>query len=103
MPQIQKITDKRNKSIDNFIKEFSIEQFKEICKIANTSDFLIGQNDRNWKADFDFLMRSDKATAILEGKYNQKNKGKIIDNSNCDRWLEKKMREEAEKNAIQGI
>lgn len=22
-----------------------------------------------WKADFDFMMRTDKATAILEGKY----------------------------------
>lgn len=70
LPQVQKLTDKRNKSIDNFLKEFSIEQFEEICKIANVSDFLKGNNDRKWKADFDFIMRSDKATAILEGKYN---------------------------------
>lgn len=70
LPQVQKLTDKRNKSIDNFLKEFSIEQFEQICKIANTSEFLKGNNDRKWKADFDFIMRSDKATAILEGKYN---------------------------------
>lgn len=25
-----------------------------------------------WKADFDFMMRTDKATAILEGKYDNK-------------------------------
>lgn len=70
LPQIQKLTEKRKKAIDNFIKEFSIEQFEKICKIANASYFLTGKNDRNWKADFDFIMRTDKATAILEGKYN---------------------------------
>lgn len=79
LPQVQKLTDKRNKAIDNFLKEFSIEQFETICKIANTSDFLIGNNDRNWKADFDFIMRSDKATAILEGKYSNLRKGGIYD------------------------
>ncbi|MCI8486194.1 MAG: hypothetical protein HFJ20_03705 [Clostridia bacterium] len=76
LPQIQKLTDKRKKAIDSFIKEFTEEQFKEICNIANNNEFLTGNNDRGWKADFDFLMRTDKATAILEGKYsNNKNSG----------------------------
>ena len=69
MPQIQKLTEKRGKAIDKFIKEFTVEQFEQICKLANSSDFLTGNNDRKWKADFDFLMRIDKATNILEGKY----------------------------------
>lgn len=70
LPAVQKVTDKRNKQIDEFIKNFTIEQFKEICCIANNSDFLTGKNDRGWKADFDFVLRIDKATKILEGKYN---------------------------------
>lgn len=37
----------------------------------------MGKNDRGWKADFDFLMRVDKATSILEGKY-----GNIAQNEN---------------------
>lgn len=73
LSQVQKLTDKRNKAIDNFIKEFTEEQFKQICQKANTTDFLIGKNDKGWKADFDFIMRIDKATAILEGKYNNAN------------------------------
>lgn len=72
LPQVQKLTDKRNKAIDNFLKEFTEEQFEQVCKIANCSDFLIGKNEKGWKADFDFLMRIDKAIAILEGKYNDK-------------------------------
>lgn len=75
MPQVQKLTDKRNKAIDNFIKEFTNKQFEQICEIANTSDFLIGENDKGWKADFDFIMRIDKATNILEGKYSSKKSG----------------------------
>lgn len=69
LSQVQKLTDKREKSIDSFLKEFSIEQFETICKIANCTEFLTGKNDRGWKADFDFIIKIDKATAILEGKY----------------------------------
>lgn len=65
------MTDKREKAIDNFLKEFSVEQFEEICKKANNTAFLVGQNNRKWRADFDFLMRVDKATSILEDKYSQ--------------------------------
>lgn len=81
LPQIKKVTDKRKKAIKSFLKEFTIEQLEEICKIANGTDFLIGKNDRGWKADFDFIMRTDKATAILEGKYSnaiQQNKKENI-------------------------
>lgn len=74
LPQVQKLTEKRNKAIDSFIKDFTEEQFNQICEMANNSDFLIGKNDKGWKADFDFLMRIDKATNILEGKYNNANK-----------------------------
>lgn len=70
LPQIKKLTDTRNKAIDKFLKDFTEEQFKQICNIANNTSFLTGDNERGWKADFDFMMRIDKATAILEGKYN---------------------------------
>lgn len=70
LPQVQKLTDKRMKVIDKFLEEFTVEQFKQICEIANNSNFLTGSNERKWKADFDFLMRIDKATSVLEGKYN---------------------------------
>lgn len=75
LPQVQKITDKRKKSIDNFLKDFTIEQFRDICNIANSSDFLTGENKRGWKADFDFIMRTDKALSILEGKYSNSKGG----------------------------
>jgi len=75
LPQVQKLTDKRKTAIDNFTKEFTEEQFEQICKIANSVDFLIGKNKNGWKADFDFLMRIDKATNVLEGRYSNKESG----------------------------
>lgn len=79
LPQVQKLTDKRNKAIDDFLKEFTMEQFKQICEIANSSEFLTGNNERKWKADFDFLMRIDKATSVLEGKYDTVQNGGMND------------------------
>lgn len=77
LAQVQKLTEKRKIAINKLLKEINIEQFKEICMIANKSDFLTGNNDRNWKADFDFIIRPDKAVSILEGKYSYKQKDKM--------------------------
>ena len=33
------------------------------------SPFLLGRNDRNWKADFDWAIREDSMVRTLEGKY----------------------------------
>lgn len=77
LAQVQKLTEKRKIAINKLLKEINLEQFKEICAIANKSDFLTGNNDRNWKADFDFIIRPDKAVSILEGKYSYKQKDKM--------------------------
>ena len=83
LPKLRVLTDKRKGYIKTFTKTFTLEQFEEICDKANRSDFLTGKNDRGWKADFDFLLRIDKATAILEGgKYankNENNNGVVLD------------------------
>ena len=98
LPQVQKITDKREKAIDKFLKEFTEEQFIEICKIANYTDFLIGKNDKGWKADFDFLMRPDKATNVLEGKYsNSKSENGINDFKEL--WEEARIEDEQNRNS----
>ena len=99
MPQVQKLTDKRNTAIDKFIKEFTEEQFEQICRIANSTDFLVGKNDKGWKADFDFLMRIDKATNIIEGKYNN-TKGGIND---FKQLCEEEKQEELKEIDISGL
>ncbi|MBF0979218.1 MAG: hypothetical protein HXK66_03495 [Clostridiales bacterium] len=79
LPKCLKITEKRKVAINKCLKEkINEEVFKQICIKANQSDFLIGENDRNWKADFDFVTRTDKAMQILEGKYENRQKSNNI-------------------------
>ena len=79
LPKCLKITEKRKVAINKCLKEkIDEEVFKQICIKANQSDFLIGENDRNWKADFDFVTRSDKAMQILEGKYENRQKSNNV-------------------------
>ena len=79
LPKCLKITEKRKVAINKCLKEKIDEKvFKQICIKANQSDFLIGENDRNWKADFDFVTRTDKAMQILEGKYESRQKSNNI-------------------------
>ena len=66
------ITEPRKRAIEKFLKEYTLEQWQDICTNANVSDFLTGKNDRGWKADIDFLLRIDKATKALEGGYANK-------------------------------
>lgn len=69
LPKIAKLTDKRIKAIGSLLKKYSIEEITQVFDIANESDFLMGKNDRGWKADLDFILREDKFINILEGKY----------------------------------
>lgn len=97
LAQVQKLTEKRKVAINKLLKEINIEQFTQACIIANNSNFLIGDNDRNWKADFDFIIRPDKAVSILEGKYNFKKKDKMDDFK--DLWEEARIKDEQTGNS----
>lgn len=81
LPKCAKLTEKRKNAIRNFLKEYTLDDWKEVCRRANTSPFLIGKNERGWKADFDFLLRIDKATKILEKGYSSDYRDKYTYNS----------------------
>ena len=96
LSKVSKLTDKRKNAIRKFLKEFTTDDFINICNLANNNDFLTGNNDRNWKADFDFLLKPDKATAILENKYSKK-KDKLDGFKNL--WEEAKIQDEQTRNS----
>ena len=50
-----------------------------------------------WKADFDFLMRIDKATAILEGKYDNKESIKHEENKETEEEKNRRRAKELEE------
>lgn len=69
LPKALKLTDKRKKNIKKLLEIYSLEQVESAFKSINDSNFCTGDNDRGWKADFDFCINSDKITNALEGKY----------------------------------
>ena len=50
----------------------SLDIFEELFQIAESSSFLKGNNDRNWSADFDWMMKPTNFSKILEHKYDDK-------------------------------
>lgn len=78
LPRITKITDSRKRHIKARWKEVSgnIDVFKGLFEMTEKSKFLTGNNDRDWKADFDWLIKNnDNYTKVLEGKYSNDRAG----------------------------
>jgi hypothetical protein len=68
-PNVKKITENRKKAISVILKKFTKQEIAEALRLANKSDFLNGDNQRGWKADFDFIIKENSITKILEGSY----------------------------------
>lgn len=68
LPKAATTTKNRIDNIGKFLLEFTLEDFKEVCQKANDSPFYTGKNARGWKANFDFLIRPEKAAVVLESQ-----------------------------------
>ncbi|MDW5300225.1 MAG: helix-turn-helix domain-containing protein [Sedimentibacter sp.] len=77
LPKVVKITDSRKKSIKKLLEMYTVEQIETAFKNINDSNFCTGNNERGWKADFDFCINSNKVTNALEGKYKNSFDNKI--------------------------
>ena len=72
-PEIKSIDGNRKTAVAARWRKYKdIDTFKELFKIAERSDFLKGQNDRNWNADFDWLMKPTNMAKVLEHKYDNR-------------------------------
>jgi predicted phage replisome organizer len=73
-PKIRSISDARRKAINARLKTYSLEDFKTVFENAENSSFLKGSNDRNWSANFDWLIADKNMAKVLEGNYADKPK-----------------------------
>ncbi|MEG1007546.1 MAG: DUF4373 domain-containing protein [Bacteroides sp.] len=69
---IKSIDDKRKKAIKARIAQYDKQAIDTVFRLILDSPFLLGQNDRNWKCDFDWIFKPTNFTKILEGNYNEK-------------------------------
>lgn len=75
--RILKMTESRKQKIKTRAIEFEksgsdyLATFEHIFRLAAQCDFIIGNNNRNWKANFDWFIENDKNyVKVLEGRYN---------------------------------
>ena len=70
LPRVVRLTDKRRRAVRLiYDKGYTPEQLDEVFRKAQASSFCSGQNDRHWKADFDWLLNESNLVKVLEGKY----------------------------------
>ena len=71
-PSIRSLSEARKKAIKARLKTYSIDDFKTLFEKAEASSFLKGKNDRNWSANFDWLVKDANTAKVLDGNYDDK-------------------------------
>ena len=68
-PRLTVLSDKRKQAIKARLNTYTLEQFKELFEKAEASSFLKGSNNRNWQANFDWLIKDSNFAKVLDGNY----------------------------------
>ena len=68
-PAVRALSDSRKKAIKARLKTYSLGDFQTMFEKAEKSDFLKGANDRNWSANFDWMIKDANFAKILDGNY----------------------------------
>jgi hypothetical protein len=76
-PKLRTVSEQRKQAMAARWKEHkrNLDAFRELFTLAEASTFLKGKNKRNWAADFNWLMNSENMAKVLEGNYNDEQKG----------------------------
>lgn len=73
LPRVRELTERRRKAIRTRWRENATRQTVDwwayfFDQVAS-SPFLCGSNDRNWSADFDWLLKPENFVKVIEGRY----------------------------------
>lgn len=68
-PAVRKMTSQRERQLAARLKDSTLEEWQRAMDALERSAFCRGENDRGWRADFDFLLQPKSFTKLLEGAY----------------------------------
>lgn len=71
-PHLTTLSDARKKAIKARLNKYTIEDLQRAFELAEASDFLKGNNGRNWSANFDWIIKDTNIAKILDGNYNNR-------------------------------
>lgn len=95
-PKVRSLSEARKKAIKARLKTYSMDEFKTVFQNAENSSFLKGKNDRNWSANFDWLIADKNMAKVLEGNYADRGR-----KENLPDWFGKRELDEDERLAVQ--
>ena len=75
---------KREQKIKNIWQNLKPEQWLQVIKKINASDFCCGKSSTGWRATFDWLLQPETYLKVLEGKYDNRQTGKGYNNQRAD-------------------
>lgn len=81
-PKVTTLSDKRKAAIKRLMNNHKEEEIREAFKIAENTPFLKGDNNRGWKANFDWLINETNFIKVIEHNYDHNKNG---DDLNVDR------------------
>ena len=71
--KVSGMTEPRRKAVQSALNAVGQEKLAELFRKAEASDFLTKRNSTGWKAGFDWLMKPENYTKVLEGNYDNRN------------------------------
>jgi len=70
LSQVAKLTTARRSNLKARLSDCGgLDGWRSALAKIRGSPFLLGKNDRGWKIDFDFLVKDQNFTKLMEGKY----------------------------------
>ena len=84
-PRCTTLSEKRRKAISARLRTYSVDDIKRCFEKAEESNFLKGGNNRNWSANFDWLMNDSNMAKVLDGNYDNREKGGVNGNTSNHR------------------
>lgn len=67
--KVTSMSPSRKTAVNARLVKYTTEHFEKAFKICENSDFLKGNNDRNWHATFDWIINENNLTKVLDGNY----------------------------------
>ena len=89
-PSVKSLSESRKKAIKARLNTYSVDDFQTCFEKAESSDFLKGCNDRNWTANFDWLIKDANMAKVLDGNYDNKPKKASGRKEVVPDWMKKK-------------
>lgn len=97
-PKVRSLSDARKKAIKARLNTYTMDDFKTVFENAEGSSFLKGRNDRNWSANFDWLIADKNIAKVLEGNYADRGRKEAVPG-----WMKERQLDDDEVAAIRQI